>query len=314
MLIGLIKIIRPINLLIMALTMVFLRYFFFKTNLSIFGIGFAATDLQYVFLILSVLMAAAAGYVINDLFDISSDKINHPDRSTSRDLFTRKQLITYYCILVLLSFISAAMSVHSGILPVFFTLLFTIVLFLYSYKLKGLPFIGNIVVSGTIAFIPAYSLLYDIPATIYNINADSYEYISKTILEEKFNGMVLFFMEMAFFINLIREVTKDIIDIEGDKEVAIRTIPIIYGARRTAVFASILTGVTVLLMLSHPVFAEISYSLSYFIVTTVPCMLLAVFFLLTSKYNYASLSLKIAMFMALMYLPIFHFIFGHHDI
>jgi len=314
MLTGLIKIIRPVNLLIMALTMVFLRYFFFKTNLSIFGIGFAATDLQYVFLILSVLMAAAAGYVINDLFDISSDKINHPDRSTSRDLFTRKQLITYYCILVVLSIISAAMSVHSGILPVFFTVLFTFVLFLYSYKLKGLPFVGNIVVSSAIAFIPAYSLLYDIPATIYNIDADSYEHISKTILEEKFNGMVFFFMEMAFFINLAREVTKDIIDIEGDKHMNIRTIPIIYGARKTAGFTSILIGITVLLMMSHPVFAGISYSLSYFIATTASCMILAVFFLLTTKYNYASLSLKIAMFMALMYLPLFHFIFGHHDI
>jgi len=314
MLIGLIKIIRPVNLLIMALTMVFLRYFFFKTNLSIFGIGFAASDLQYVFLIFSVLMAAAAGYVINDLFDIRSDKVNHPDRITSRDLFTRRQLITYYCILVLLSFISAALSVHSGILPLFFTLLFTLLLFLYSYKLKGLPFVGNIVVSGTIAFIPAYSLLYDIPATIYNIDSDSYEHISKTILEEKFNGMVFFFMEMAFFINLIREVTKDIIDIEGDKKVQIRTIPIIYGAKKTAGFASILTGITVLLMISHPVFSGISYSLSYFIVTTASCMLIAVFFLLTSKYSYASLSLKIAMFMALMYLPLFHFIFGHHDI
>jgi 4-hydroxybenzoate polyprenyltransferase len=121
-------------------------------------------------------------------------------------------------------------------------------------------------------------------------------------------------MEMAFFINLIREVTKDIIDIEGDKQVQIRTIPIIYGAKKTAGFASMLTGITVLLMISHPVFADISYSLGYFIVTTASCMLIAVFFLLTSKYSYASLSLKIAMFMALMYLPLFHFIFGHHDI
>ncbi|HAE29540.1 MAG TPA: hypothetical protein DCF89_00390 [Flavobacteriales bacterium] len=314
MIIGLVKTIRPINLLIMVFTMLFLRYFYFKTNLDLFAIQLAASDLEYIWLVLSIVAAAGAGYVINDLFDQESDKINHPDRAAAMGVLNRKQLILYYTALLVLSFTFAALSMHSGALPIAITAFFNVVLFLYSYRLKKLPFVGNIVVSGAIAFLPAYALLYDIPLTFYRIPTDQYEQISKVILEEKFNDFIFFFMEMAFFINLVRELTKDILDLNGDSKMNVKTIPAIYGEVRSARFAAILTAVATIIMITHPIFNDHLLSRSYFIGATGTFLVLSMISLWRSNFNKASVSLKIAMFTALMYMPVFHFVFGHYDI
>lgn len=310
---NILKIIRPVNLLIMALTMLFLRYFYFKTNLDVFGVELLAKDWQYCFLVLSVLTSAAAGYVINDLFDIEADLINKPDKVIVEKTISKRQTLMIYTVLVLISVGFAGASIHSNILPLIVTVFFNFMLFLYSFKLKSMTFIGNVAISGIIAFVPAYALLYDVPTTLFRIDESTYEHFSKSILEEKFNGFIFFFMEMAFFINLSRELIKDILDIEGDKMLNIKTIPIVFGSRRTGIFAAVLLVVMGGLLIYHPVFNESPWSWYYFIGGVISSLAVACVLLLKQKYKQASLSLKIAMFIALMYLPVFHFAFGHHD-
>ncbi|MBT5403426.1 MAG: UbiA family prenyltransferase [Crocinitomicaceae bacterium] len=307
------KIIRPVNLLIMALTMYFLRYFYFKTALDIFNIDLIASDWQYSCLVLSVLLAAASGYVINDIYDYKADIVNKPESVVTFKLFSRKQLVILYIILVILSLLGAWFATHTSLLPIIVTVIFNSLLFLYSSTLKAMPFVSNVIVSAIIAFIPAYALLYDIPSTLYHVDVDSYEHLSKEILEEKFNRFIFFFMEMAFFINLSREIIKDIIDIKGDKELNIKTIPMIYGVDGTRVFVAILLLTTGGLILIHPALSNMPYSFIFFLTTVIPCILSAAYLLWNSKFKKSSVSLKLAMFIALMYLPLFHFILGHHD-
>ncbi len=307
------KIIRPINLLIMALTMYFLRYFYFKTALDIFNIELVASDWQYGCLVISVLLSAASGYVINDFYDYKADIINRPESVVAFRLFTRKQLVNLYLILVILSLCGAWLAVHGSVLPLIVTVIFNSLLFLYSSNLKAMPFLSNVIVSAIIAFIPAYALLYDIPSTLFQVDEASYEHLSKEILEEKFNRFIFFFMEMAFFINLSREIIKDIIDIKGDKQLTIKTIPMIYGVDGTRVFVVILLLTTGGLILIHPALSNMTYSFFFFLVTIIPCILAASYSLWHSNFKKSSVFLKLAMFIALMYLPIFHFILGHHD-
>lgn len=307
------KIIRPINLLIMALTMYFLRYFYFKTALDIFNIELVASHWQFGFLVLSVLLSAASGYIINDYYDYKADILNKPESVVAYKILSPKQLIPIYAALVILSLISAWLSMHTSFLPLIVSILFNGLLFLYSRKLKAMPFISNVFVSAIIAFIPAYVLLYEIPSALYRVNQSSYEHISKEILALKFNRFIFFFMEMAFFINLAREITKDILDIEGDKLLKIKTIPMIYGIDNTRFFVAILIVVVCGLLVINPALANAKYSFLFFIGTVIPCLLSASYLLWNSQFKKASISLKIAMFIALMYLPLFHFILGHHD-
>lgn len=297
----------------MALTLVCLRFFYFETNLSISGIELYSTNLQFTFMVLSVMLAAGAGYVINDFFDIEADIINKPNKVVVEKYLSKKQTMLLYGSLVLLSIGAVIASVHSSILPIIITVFFNFALFIYAVKLKSLPFIGNVAVALIIAFVPAYALLYDIPITLYKIDPDTYEGISKDIYEKKFNDFIFFFMEMAFFLNLTREISKDIIDIDGDKALNIKTLPILLGIKKSIYLITGLLAVLVLIIWFNPMLEERYFSKIYFSIGVFSMVLISIILLYKQKHRQASLSLKIAMFIGLMYLPIFHFIFHHHD-
>jgi 4-hydroxybenzoate polyprenyltransferase len=297
----------------MALTLVFLRFFYFETNLNISGIELYSTNVQFTFMVLSVMLAAAAGYVINDFFDVEADLINKPEKVVVEKDLSKKKTLLLYGVLVLLSIGSVIASVHSSILPVIITVFFNFVLFVYAVKLKSLPFIGNVAVALIIAFVPAYALLYDIPITLYNINPETYEGASKELFQTRFNEFIFFFMEMAFFINLTREITKDIIDMDGDSSIKIKSLPIILGVTKTTYLIIGLLVVLIAVIWFNPIFDGRLLSKIYFIVGAFSMIIIAIILLYKQKHKQASLSLKIAMFIGLMYLPLFHFIFHHHD-
>ena len=87
----------------------------------------------------------------------------------------------------------------------------------------------------------------------------------------------------------------------------------IYGVDGTRVFVVILLLTTGILILIHPALSNMTYSFIFFLVTIIPCILAASYLLWHSNFKKSSVFLKLAMFIALMYLPIFHFILGHHD-
>ena len=73
-----IRLIRPLNIIIVAVTMYGLGWYFE----SIYGYSseFGITSITFNLLVLSTLMIAAAGNIINDYFDIKADRINKPER------------------------------------------------------------------------------------------------------------------------------------------------------------------------------------------------------------------------------------------
>ncbi len=305
---GLFKIIRPTNLLIMAITMVVLRYYLFEPAFAAEGVNLIATPLQFTFAVLSVLFAAAGGYAVNDMFDLPADIVNRPDSVVVEKHLKRKQVLALYILLLLLSIGCAVGSIHKNIMPLFVSVFFNFVLFLYSYKLKSLPFIGNVAISLVIAFVPAYSLLYEVPTTLFYNKQIGLERAEQ--IESALNGFVFFFMEMAFFINLCREVVKDVIDINGDKSLNIKTLPIIFGAKRAGYFCIALLVVMGSILVLHPVLKSSVEMYYYFLIGVAPCLLGSIWMLFREQYKSTSILLKLAMFIALMYLPVEYYFFG----
>jgi len=185
----------------------------------------ATREPDYLKLLLSVLTVFfifAGGNIVNDLFDIETDKINKPNRTLVSMDFNLKHIF----ILVLIFIISGIIiSVFISKTSFLITLFSSIFLFLYSWKFKRLPFIGNLTIS----------LLTGI---LFIFGAEAGGDFTKGIFPAVF----------SFFMNLGREITKDIEDIDGDEYAGMKTLPILIGKTKSffiavAVFF-ILIGIT----------------------------------------------------------------------
>ncbi|MCB9259678.1 MAG: geranylgeranylglycerol-phosphate geranylgeranyltransferase [Ignavibacteriales bacterium] len=236
------KLIRPINLVITIAVVIVA---------SIICIGKINLSLDVILGAFAAAFVAAGGNIINDIFDLEIDKINRPKRPLPSNQITKKEAIYFYINMNIFSLIIGLKISF----PAFLIILFTIILlFLYSYKAKGIPFIGNIIVAVCTALAFIYGgILVDI--------------INDAIIPAIF----------AFLVNLIREMVKDIEDINGDEKNGILTIPIKFGIT-TSKKIIFLTSI-ILISVTFLPFIYGLYQIEYFIIVLFFVNLPIVYFL-----------------------------------
>ncbi|HEY4061410.1 MAG TPA: geranylgeranylglycerol-phosphate geranylgeranyltransferase [Puia sp.] len=190
---------------------------------------------------LSSILIAAAGYIINDYFDLNIDRVNKPDKLVVDKIIKRRWTILWHWILsglgVLLGFY---VSWRLQNLPVGLANLgCVILLWFYSTTFKKKLLIGNVVISLLTAWV--ILVLYVSEFSLSAFRDPGYH----TLLSRLFKFAILY-GGFAFIISLIREVVKDIEDIEGDERYGCRTMPIVWGVNVAKVFAGtwlvVLTG------------------------------------------------------------------------
>ncbi|WP_425638077.1 geranylgeranylglycerol-phosphate geranylgeranyltransferase [Algoriphagus yeomjeoni] len=202
---GLFRISRPINLLMVGFAQFMTAYFLVKTTDS--GIP-VLQDYKLYLIITSTLLITAAGYMINDYYDVKIDYVNRPGNVVVGKGIKRRVVIMLHTILNF-SAIGLGYLVSPKIALINFIAAF--LLWFYSNQLKREPLIGNV----SVAFLTALSI-----------------YIL-AIHYQKAELLVLTFAIFAFFLNLIREIIKDIEDRPGDRKHGCRTLPIVLGFRKT---------------------------------------------------------------------------------
>lgn len=183
------------------------------------------------FVILSTVLTAAGGNVINDIFDIEEDQINNPEkRIIARHISLKNGHVFYYSI--------AAASIIFGFLAGYTMLALSIcigiLLYFYSSDLKGETLWGNLLV----AFMTG--------AVIF---------ASDLGVVTRFAGYFAEYALLAFFITISREIVKDMEDIEGDKAQDYRTYPIVYGTEKSALLAAIF----IILIIAEIIYLMIQY-------------------------------------------------------
>ena len=242
-----IKLIRPLNLLIVALTMYGLGWFFE----SIYGKSetHGLFSLPYSLLVFSTLIIAAAGNIINDYFDIKADRINKPKRLIIGKHIKRRVAIVSHWGLNFVAFcIAAYLSyVMDSFWYVFIHLLTINVLWFYSMRGKRLFFTGNLLIAALTALVPILVGFYFHQiyfSTEITFNSDYYPFLGE--LKENY----IFYISLglacfAFVLNLAREIVKDMEDVEGDKKLPAKTLPIVLGYRKTKIIAAIILSATV---------------------------------------------------------------------
>ncbi|WP_200974873.1 geranylgeranylglycerol-phosphate geranylgeranyltransferase [Echinicola sp. 20G] len=211
------KIIRSDNLLMMAFAQLMTAYFLVEETKS--GIP-VFSDYKLYLLIFSTITIAASGYIINDYYDVKIDYINKPDEVIVGKGMRRRVVMFLHSILNFVG-IGLACLVNLKVGAIHFIAAF--ILWLYSNNLKRLPFVGNL----------AVGLLTGLSIWIIGF------YYQQSQL------LVLTYAIFAFFINLIREIIKDIEDREGDRKHGCKTLPIVLGFRKTKNIIFILAGIFV---------------------------------------------------------------------
>lgn len=244
-----IKITRPINVIITFFVVV-VAILISQTEQTSFYIIILAS--------IAASLVTAAGNIVNDIYDVESDKISHPNRVLVLGMLSKKEAVYLINLLNIVAIIIA-----SRLSEILFLLviLSSVVLFLYSFYLKKLPLVGNII----IAFLTGLTFIYGGFAANNPMAA---------IVPAVF----------AFLINLIREIVKDIQDVEGDLKLNYRTLPIKYGVDKSKQIISLVTFVLVGFTF-YPFFTQ-NYKIEYFLIVMVfvnPLLILCLKFLFDEK-------------------------------
>jgi 4-hydroxybenzoate polyprenyltransferase len=216
---GLLKVTRTWNLLIIVLAQYGSALFLANGDRVVDQVFF---DPRIFMLVLSSVLIAAAGYIINDYYDVKIDLINKPGRVVIGKTLRRRVAMFFHIVFSFTGIvIGFVLSWKIGVIDLFSVGM----LWLYSNQLKRLPFIGNF----SVALLTGLSIYI-----VHFIYPDGHSW-------------VLAYAAFAFSFTMIREIIKDMEDVKGDTAFGCRTLPVIYGIRRTK---WVIYGLSVLFVLT----------------------------------------------------------------
>lgn len=238
---GILKITRFPNLLIIALSQYLVAIFliFPEPRFPL------AHDLRLHLLVLSTMLIAAAGYIINDYYDVKIDLINKPDRVVVGKVIKRRVIMLLHSSF---NMVAVLIGIYVGPWVAAVHVLSSFILWLYSNQLKRLPFIGNF----------AVSLMTGLAILIVSVYYRSFE------------PLVFVYAFFAFALTLIREIIKDLEDWRGDATHGCLTLPIVWGLRKTKNLLYLIIGLFILSIFYFTFHIHSIVLTSYFALLAIP--------------------------------------------
>ena len=293
------KLIRLPNLLIIAFTMYMIRYCLILPIIEQAELELQMPDFYFFLIVLSTVMVAAAGYIINDYFDRKIDAINKPDEIVvDKGIKRRVAMGAHYVITTVAVFIGVWVSYVSGLfmLGTMIFIFCTASLWFYSTTFKRQFLVGNVLISILAGLIPLIAALFEMTFTSHEAHLILPDEIVKT-LNQAILTILSGYAFFAFIISLIREIIKDTEDYEGDAAYSCKTLPVVLGinfAKYISAFLALcVSGLIAFLMYTYLEFINSLSSLQddasfltpfYYVLFAIQIPLLALFvFLLFAK-------------------------------
>ena len=289
------KLIRYQNLLMLAFMQLVFRYLFLAQSY----VDLALTDFNYILLVIATVCIAAGGYVINNIMDQDTDEIAKPQNRVVGVSISETMAYNWYIGLTIVG-VGIGFYLSNVIYKPTFASMFILVatlLYMYATSFKQIPVLGNVVVALMLSTSIIIIGLFDIlPA----IDVDN-----RFRMKEAFD-ILIHYAIFAFIINLIREIVKDMEDIDGDYQSGINSLPIAIGVQKTKIIVGVLTVISIgiLAYYVNSNLFELDYVVYYAMILIVgPLIYFGVKLLNAAtkkEYHHLSLVLKIILFFGIL--------------
>lgn len=198
---SLFSVVRGYNILFIVIAVYLTSIYILAPDLPVKDVLF---DINLLMLVLASSAAIASGYIINNFYDSEKDLINRPRKTMLDRLVSQRTKLTTYFILNFLSVIFAS---YVSFRAVIFFSIYIFFLWFYSHKLKKYPFIGNLT-AAVLTVVPFFAVF------VHYANFDLVIFVHATFL---------------FLIISMRELVKDLENLQGDLTHGYNTIPVVYG-------------------------------------------------------------------------------------
>jgi 4-hydroxybenzoate polyprenyltransferase len=271
------------------------RYLFLEQSY----VDLALTDFNYILLVIATVCIAAGGYVINNIMDQDTDEIAKPQNRVVGISISETVAYNWYIGLTIVG-VGIGFYLSNVIYKPTFASMFILVatlLYMYATSFKQIPVLGNVVVALMLSTSIIIIGLFDIlPA----IDIDN-----RFRMKEAFD-ILMHYAIFAFIINLIREIVKDMEDMDGDYQSGINTLPIAIGVQKTKIIVGVLTliSIGILAYYVNSNLFELDYVVYYAMILIVgPLIYFGVKLLNAAtkkEFHHLSLVLKIILFFGIL--------------
>jgi 4-hydroxybenzoate polyprenyltransferase len=262
-------------------------------------VDLALTDFNYILLVIATVCIAAGGYVINNIMDQDTDEIAKPQNRVVGVSISETMAYNWYIGLTIIG-VGIGFYLSNVIYKPTFASMFILVatlLYMYATSFKQIPVLGNVVVALMLSTSIIIIGLFDIlPA----IDVDN-----RFRMKEAFD-ILMHYAIFAFIINLIREIVKDMEDMDGDYQSGINSLPIAIGVQKTKIIVGVLTVISIgiLAYYVNSNLFELDYVVYYAMILIVgPLIYFGVKLLNAAtkkEYHHLSLVLKIILFFGIL--------------
>jgi len=226
--------VRGYNILIIVIGQYLTSVFILAPHLRLREIIF---DLNLLFIVLAGVFTIAAGYIINNFYDSEKDLINRPRKTMLDRLVSQNTKLSIYFVLNFLAVIAAS---YVSFYAVLFYAAYIFGIWIYSHKLKKIPFVGNFV-AATLAITPFFAVF------IYYGNLAPVIFVHGSFL---------------FLVIAMRELVKDLENLKGDLTQNYKTIPVIFGVLTSKWMLTALAGLTIIpiyFLVNHFALGDMAY-------------------------------------------------------
>ncbi len=243
--------------MIVAVTQILIYHQLLNQTFKRYSISGTFNSFEFVLFVFTTLLVTASGYIINDIYDIETDRINKPDkRIIDVHLSLSAAWKIYFSMILTGALISFYLAVQRN--DLFYWFIYPAAVFLlfgYSRWFKGIPYLGNILVSLFCAAVPGIFFLSEASVLKELKIRDLTSFLP-------LHTLLLSYVKFAFLTNLYREIVKDLQDETGDKLANIQTAAVYFGKKNTkimALFTALITSMVITFSFSQSIFSNIPY-------------------------------------------------------
>jgi 4-hydroxybenzoate polyprenyltransferase len=232
--VSLLSVIRGYNILVLIAAQYLAAIFIFSPQKSLQYVVF---DLHLLCIVLASVCSVAAGYIINNFYDVKVDRINRPLKSGLDNYVKQETKLSLYFFLNFLGF--AFGLIVSWKAALFFSV-YIFGIWLYSHKLKKYPLTG--LISATILTVLPFFAVF--------------------IHFKNFSKIIFVHAVFLFLVIMVRELIKDLENIKGAIANNYTTFSVAYGEKKTkelSIFLLVLTLFPVVVLFSYPAISHMKY-------------------------------------------------------